>query len=262
MSADFETVVVGGGVVGLAIARALALAGHEVMLLERHDRVGTETSSRNSEVIHAGHLLSAGQLARQAVRRRQRAALSLLRRERRHPQALRQAAGGDAGSRASPSSRRIAAVAVKNGVDDLQRLERRRRARARARGRLRCRLSVAVDRDHRQPWADAGARRAHHHARRRRWCSTQPSPASRADGDDFTIETLSGGRARLLHGAQSRARGRPRRHGARPHAHLSGRLRRARDLSRARALLRARPAARRSAISSTRCRPAPGSACT
>ena len=35
-------------------ARALALAGHEVMLIERHDRLGTETSARNSEVVHAG----------------------------------------------------------------------------------------------------------------------------------------------------------------------------------------------------------------
>ncbi len=54
MTADIETLVIGGGVVGLAIARALALAGHEVMLIERHDRLGTETSARNSEVVHAG----------------------------------------------------------------------------------------------------------------------------------------------------------------------------------------------------------------
>lgn len=51
---DVETIVVGAGVVGLAIARALTLAGHEVVVLERHARVGTETSARNSEVIHAG----------------------------------------------------------------------------------------------------------------------------------------------------------------------------------------------------------------
>jgi len=51
---DIETIVVGAGVVGLAAARALALAGHEVMVLERHDLIGSETSSRNSEVIHAG----------------------------------------------------------------------------------------------------------------------------------------------------------------------------------------------------------------
>ncbi len=49
-----ETVVVGAGVVGLAIARALALTGREVVILEREDAFGTITSARNSEVIHAG----------------------------------------------------------------------------------------------------------------------------------------------------------------------------------------------------------------
>jgi len=49
-----EAVVVGAGVVGLACARALARAGKDVLILERHGDIGTETSSRNSEVIHAG----------------------------------------------------------------------------------------------------------------------------------------------------------------------------------------------------------------
>ena len=49
-----DCVVVGAGVVGLAVARALALQGREVVLLEAADAVGTGTSSRNSEVIHAG----------------------------------------------------------------------------------------------------------------------------------------------------------------------------------------------------------------
>ncbi|WP_289034113.1 NAD(P)/FAD-dependent oxidoreductase [uncultured Roseibium sp.] len=51
---DIETMVIGAGVVGLAAARALALSGREVMVLERHDLIGSETSARNSEVIHAG----------------------------------------------------------------------------------------------------------------------------------------------------------------------------------------------------------------
>lgn len=51
---EVECAVVGAGVVGLAIARALAAAGREVVVLEAADRPGTETSSRNSEVIHAG----------------------------------------------------------------------------------------------------------------------------------------------------------------------------------------------------------------
>jgi L-2-hydroxyglutarate oxidase LhgO len=49
-----ETVVVGAGVVGLAIARALAVSGREVVIVERETSFGTATSSRNSEVIHAG----------------------------------------------------------------------------------------------------------------------------------------------------------------------------------------------------------------
>ncbi len=49
-----ECVVVGAGVVGLAVARRLAQAGREVILLEAADAIGTGTSSRNSEVIHAG----------------------------------------------------------------------------------------------------------------------------------------------------------------------------------------------------------------
>src|SRR5258708_6905458 len=49
-----EAVVVGAGVVGLAVARALAMSGREVVILEAEDAIGTHTSSRNSEVIHAG----------------------------------------------------------------------------------------------------------------------------------------------------------------------------------------------------------------
>ncbi len=49
-----NAVVIGAGVAGLAIARALALEGRDVLVIERHARIGEETSSRNSEVIHAG----------------------------------------------------------------------------------------------------------------------------------------------------------------------------------------------------------------
>jgi len=49
-----ECVVIGAGVVGLAAARALAMAGRDVLLLEAENAIGTATSSRNSEVIHAG----------------------------------------------------------------------------------------------------------------------------------------------------------------------------------------------------------------
>jgi L-2-hydroxyglutarate oxidase LhgO len=62
MTADVETIVVGAGVVGLAIARSLAAAGQEVIILEQHGIIGSETSSRNSEVIHAGIYYPPGSL--------------------------------------------------------------------------------------------------------------------------------------------------------------------------------------------------------
>jgi L-2-hydroxyglutarate oxidase LhgO len=57
-----DAVVIGAGVVGLAIARALAMAGREVLVLEAAGQIGTETSSRNSEVIHAGNYYPTGSL--------------------------------------------------------------------------------------------------------------------------------------------------------------------------------------------------------
>ncbi len=57
-----DCVVIGAGVVGLAAARALAQAGREVLLLEAADAIGTATSSRNSEVIHAGIYYGTGSL--------------------------------------------------------------------------------------------------------------------------------------------------------------------------------------------------------
>jgi len=57
-----DAVIVGAGVVGLAVARALALAGREVIVLDAADGIGTETSSRNSEVIHAGIYYPPGSL--------------------------------------------------------------------------------------------------------------------------------------------------------------------------------------------------------
>jgi len=62
MTDSVDCVVVGAGVVGLAVARALALQGREVMVLEAADAIGTGTSSRNSEVIHAGLYYPTGSL--------------------------------------------------------------------------------------------------------------------------------------------------------------------------------------------------------
>ena len=70
---EVECVVVGAGVIGLAVARALALAGIEVLVLERAYTIGFETSSRNSEVIHGGLYYPVGSLkARSCVEGRHR----------------------------------------------------------------------------------------------------------------------------------------------------------------------------------------------
>ncbi|MEO0360490.1 MAG: NAD(P)/FAD-dependent oxidoreductase, partial [Pseudomonadota bacterium] len=73
MTEDVQTVVVGAGAVGLAVARALALSGREVLILEAEDAFGTVTSARNSEVVHAGIYYDAGSLkARHCVEGRRR----------------------------------------------------------------------------------------------------------------------------------------------------------------------------------------------
>jgi L-2-hydroxyglutarate oxidase LhgO len=59
---DLDVVVIGAGVVGLAIARALALQGRDVVVLEAEPTIGSHTSSRNSEVIHAGIYYPPGSL--------------------------------------------------------------------------------------------------------------------------------------------------------------------------------------------------------
>lgn len=66
-----DSLVIGAGVVGLAVGRALALAGHETVVAERHGRIGEEISSRNSGVIHSGIYYAPGTLkARLCVRGR------------------------------------------------------------------------------------------------------------------------------------------------------------------------------------------------
>jgi len=68
-----ECAVIGAGVVGLAVARAAALAGREVVILEAEGAIGTHTSSRNSEVIHAGIYYPKGSLkARTCVEGKER----------------------------------------------------------------------------------------------------------------------------------------------------------------------------------------------
>ncbi len=61
-SESVDCVVVGAGVVGIAVARALAMAGREVLVVEAAEGIGTQTSARNSEVVHAGIYYPAGSL--------------------------------------------------------------------------------------------------------------------------------------------------------------------------------------------------------
>ena len=113
-----DCVVVGAGVVGLAVARALALAGREVIVLDAAEGIGTETSSRNSEVIHAGIYYPKGSLmARFCVGPAQ--ALRLLRRARRAARQLRQADRRDQrpGERAAAGIKRRAEA---NGVEGMR----------------------------------------------------------------------------------------------------------------------------------------------
>jgi L-2-hydroxyglutarate oxidase LhgO len=73
MDDSVDVIVVGAGVIGLATARSLAQGGRSVIVLERAARFGSEISSRNSEVVHAGIYYSPGSLkARLCVAGRQR----------------------------------------------------------------------------------------------------------------------------------------------------------------------------------------------
>jgi L-2-hydroxyglutarate oxidase LhgO len=119
---EVECVVVGAGVIGLAAARALALAGYEVLVLDRAPTIGFETSSRNSEVIHGGLYYPPGSLkARSCVAGRRRLYAYCRKHGVPHARigklivATSQAEIG--------GLERIAATARANGVDDLKWLD-------------------------------------------------------------------------------------------------------------------------------------------
>jgi L-2-hydroxyglutarate oxidase LhgO len=108
-------------VVGIAVARALALAGREVLVLEAAEAIGTETSSRNSEVIHAGIYYPANSLmARLCVRGKWR----LYDFCREHGVAFRNCGKLIVATSAEEDGQldTIRARAAANGVDDLRRL--------------------------------------------------------------------------------------------------------------------------------------------
>jgi L-2-hydroxyglutarate oxidase LhgO len=118
-----DCIVIGAGVVGLAIARALALAGRDTLVLETESAFGTATSSRNSEVIHAGIYYPQGSLkARSCVRGRELIYDYCARYgvEHRRCGKLIVATGEDQHA----ALERIARAAQANGVDDLRWLTR------------------------------------------------------------------------------------------------------------------------------------------
>lgn len=119
-----DCVVVGAGVVGLAIARRLAMGGRETLILERHDAFGTETSSRNSEVVHAGLHYAPGSLkARLCVRGRETLFDYCLKHGVAHRRCGKLIVA--TAQRQHADLEEIARTAERNGVTDLQWLDRR-----------------------------------------------------------------------------------------------------------------------------------------
>ncbi len=118
-----DTVVIGAGVVGLAVARALALAGQEVMVLEAESAIGTQTSSRNSEVIHAGLYYPQGSLkARLCVQGRQQLYAYCQERGIAHQRCGKLVVATSESH--IPKLHELMAKAAANGVTDLQLLSR------------------------------------------------------------------------------------------------------------------------------------------
>lgn len=118
---EIEAVVIGAGVVGLACARALALKGREVVVLERAGAIGTETSSRNSEVIHAGIYYPQGSLkARLCVAGRAALYDFLETRKLPHKRTAKLIVAGDGAE--AQALEGIAGRARANGVNDLRAL--------------------------------------------------------------------------------------------------------------------------------------------
>jgi len=117
-----DAVVIGAGVVGLAIGRAFALGGFETVVLERANAIGTGTSSRNSEVLHAGIYYPSGSLkARLCVRGRTQLYPYLESHGVAHRRCGKLLVATAAAQRAGLAS--IQAQAARNGVQDLRLLE-------------------------------------------------------------------------------------------------------------------------------------------
>jgi len=122
MSEAVECVVIGGGIIGLAVARALVRTGREVLLLEKERWIGQDTSSRSSEVIHAGLYYPKGSLkARFCVAGKRALYAYCAERGVPHRRLGKLVVAVNDGEIAA--LRRVVAHAEANGVDDLQWLD-------------------------------------------------------------------------------------------------------------------------------------------
>lgn len=122
MSVDIDCVVVGAGVVGLAVAREMARAGHEVLVIEAAEAIGIGISSRNSEVIHAG-IYYPREFESPTLRRGQACALRLLRRPRRQYASNRKLIVANTDAQVG-QLQVLLQRGRENGVDDLRLLDR------------------------------------------------------------------------------------------------------------------------------------------
>ena len=201
-----ECVVIGAGVIGLAVARRLAQAGREVILLEAAEAIGTVTSSRNSEVIHAGIYYKAGSLmARMCVGGKQ--ALYQYCREHGIPHRNCGKLIVATSLKEAEKLQSIRAHAEANGVRRSQDPFRRRGPRIGAGAELRGGAIVAFHRHHRQPCLYAGA--ARRRRRRRRSVCLSHAAAARAGGRRAASNSTPAAtrRCRLNAGCSSTPRG-------------------------------------------------------
>src|SRR6201996_2468900 len=118
---EADAVVVGAGVVGLAVARALA--GHDTVILEKNGHIGMETSARNSEVIHAGIYYPQGSLKARLCVRGKALLYDFCANHGVPHRRLGKLIVGHAGQEAQIAA--IAKMAADNGVDDLRPLDAR-----------------------------------------------------------------------------------------------------------------------------------------
>jgi L-2-hydroxyglutarate oxidase LhgO len=118
MEEGTDVIVIGAGVVGLAVARSLAMQGREVIVVERHGRAGQETSSRNSGVIHSGLYYPTGSLKARLCRLgREQLYTYCAQRDVSHRRCGKLIVAQEA---QLGGLRRLQQQGVANGVDDLQ----------------------------------------------------------------------------------------------------------------------------------------------